>query len=191
MKLTYKYQSFYDLTTEELYTILALRIAVFVVEQDCPYPETDFKDQDSYHLSGFSPDGELAAYVRVVLPGISYEEISIGRVVTAGKFRGLGLGRDLMWEAINPNRGEARPSTHPHFCPISPGKASTGNLDSNLRGRSIWRMAFHTRRCTGNKRRDSSRNAFFSPQSKFLPLLIRSIPCSGATNIRAIGETRT
>ena len=46
-------------------------------------------------------NNELAAYVRVVDPGIKYEQPSIGRVLTLQKFRNLKIGRSLMNEAIN------------------------------------------------------------------------------------------
>jgi ElaA protein len=45
-------------------------------------------------------DGILAAYTRLVPPGVSYTEMSIGRVVTAPVARGNGLGRELMDQSI-------------------------------------------------------------------------------------------
>jgi ElaA protein len=93
-------KSFDNLTTSELYQVLRLRAEIFVVEQDCVYQDVDNKDQDSYHICGYD-DGLLAAYARVVKPGISYAEISIGRVVVSEKRRGIKLGDDLMKETIS------------------------------------------------------------------------------------------
>lgn len=99
MKIEFKWSRFDALTTLQLYEIIQARESVFVVEQSCPYQETDGKDLHAWHLSVFA-DGELAAYARVVEPGFKYEQPSIGRVLTLAKFRNLKLGRALMTEAI-------------------------------------------------------------------------------------------
>jgi ElaA protein len=93
-------KSFEGLTTLELYQILRLRAEIFVVEQDCVYQDVDNKDQNSFHVCGYDHD-KLVGYARVVIPGISYSEISIGRVVVAESHRGNKLGDDLMNEAIS------------------------------------------------------------------------------------------
>jgi ElaA protein len=85
-----------ELTTEQLYAILALRAEVFVLEQNCPYQDVDGKDLKSLHVCGRDPDGSLIAYARLVTPGISYEEWSIGRVVTSLRLRRTGAGEALM-----------------------------------------------------------------------------------------------
>lgn len=91
MKLSVK--RFDELTLEELYTILKLRVDVFVVEQSCAYPELDGIDKRSIHV--FSSDGEnISAYLRVYErenePGVA----QIGRVIALR--RGCGLGRKIM-----------------------------------------------------------------------------------------------
>ncbi|MDB5249336.1 MAG: family N-acetyltransferase [Segetibacter sp.] len=92
---------FFDaLTPYELYEILKLRNEVFVVEQNCVFQDADDKDQQCYHLMGFAGN-ELAAYARLVPPGVSYAFISIGRVVTSAKFRRCGAGKRLMQQAID------------------------------------------------------------------------------------------
>ena len=91
---------FADLGVDDLYDALALRSRVFVVEQHCAYLDADGLDRGSWHLLGRDDAAHLAAYVRVVDPGLKYEEPSIGRVVTAPEARGSGLGRALMAEAI-------------------------------------------------------------------------------------------
>lgn len=100
MKLTWVFKIFDELLAAELYAIMQLRNEVFVVEQNCVYQDADGKDQASWHLTGW--DGEnLAAYTRIIPPGISYEEASIGRVVTSPRYRGTGAGRELMKQSIS------------------------------------------------------------------------------------------
>lgn len=98
-------KDFISLTPEELYAIARLRIAVFVLEQQCCYQDLDGKDQVSVHLMGFDKVSDaLVAYSRIVPPGISFAEPSIGRVITAREFRGQALGRELMERSITLTR---------------------------------------------------------------------------------------
>ena len=99
MNLESRLKPFSQLTNLELYEILRLRSEVFVVEQNCVFLDMDNKDQKCHHLSLYHGD-ELAAYCRIVPAGISYAEIAIGRVVSAPAYRGKGLGRKVMVEAI-------------------------------------------------------------------------------------------
>lgn len=87
MELTVKH--FSELTAAELYEIYKLRVAVFVVEQNCPYQEVDEKDKTAYHL-WFTENGKMIAYLRVLAPGVSYPEVSIGRVISTERRRGIG-----------------------------------------------------------------------------------------------------
>lgn len=95
MKLCIK--KFGDLTLWELYEILKLRIDVFVVEQNCPYPEADNRDQDALHVFLKDETG-IQAYLRVMDCGAESEYVSIGRVVALK--RGCGLGRQILLEGI-------------------------------------------------------------------------------------------
>ena len=88
-------KKFDELSVAELYAIMQLRNEVFVVEQNCPYQDADGKDEMSCHLCGWQ-EGELVAYCRIIPPGISYDEASIGRVVTSPAHRKSGIGRELM-----------------------------------------------------------------------------------------------
>jgi ElaA protein len=92
-------KKFDELTPYELYAILQLRNAVFVVEQACVFQDADDKDQGSYHFMGFA-DGILVAYTRLLPPGLGYEYASIGRVVTAPAVRRYGIGKKLMQQSI-------------------------------------------------------------------------------------------
>ena len=98
-EMTWTHKIFSDLTPTELYAIMQLRIEVFVVEQACIYQDADDKDLHSWHLMGWK-DGRLVAYTRIVPPGVAYEYVSIGRVVTSPLIRKLGMGRELMERSI-------------------------------------------------------------------------------------------
>lgn len=92
-------KTFFELSNLELYKIIEARVDVFVVEQNCPYKECDNKDQESYHLY-YKEQDEIAAYLRIIPAGISYPEISIGRVLVNNKYRGNGLAKEMMRKAI-------------------------------------------------------------------------------------------
>lgn len=93
---------FTELSTEQLYELIKLRIDVFVVEQNCPYPELDGKDclADTRHLLGCDKQGRIVAYARILAPGVSYPDASIGRVLVAESARGGGVAHQLMQNAI-------------------------------------------------------------------------------------------
>lgn len=99
MNWIWHYKKFEDLTSYELYKILELRVEVFVVEQNCLYNECDGKDLKCDHL-WCELDGEIMAYCRIVPPGVSYSEPSIGRVVSHPKHRDKKLGYELMRHSL-------------------------------------------------------------------------------------------
>ena len=80
---------FTELSAAELYAILRARQDVFVVEQNCPFPEIDGKDHDAYHL-WFEENGEILAYARVLDRGVSFETPAVGRVISIRRREGLG-----------------------------------------------------------------------------------------------------
>ena len=90
-----------DLGKEQLYAILQLHTEVFVVEQKCPYQEVDGRDLqgDTYHLMGWRDD-RLVAYLRLLDPLSQGGNVAIGRVVIAPQARRVGLGHELMREAL-------------------------------------------------------------------------------------------
>lgn len=100
--MKWQIKKFNDLSTNELYDALKLRIDVFVVEQSCFYPDLDDLDRHSetLHLYCYQ-NGKMAAYLRILAKGQSYAEYpSIGRVIIAPHARGSGLGHVLMEEAL-------------------------------------------------------------------------------------------
>ncbi len=102
MEIQWEIKKFSELTATELYELLRLRVDVFVVEQACPYPELDGKDLhlETLHVVVRMADKNLAAYLRILAPGVSYPGVSIGRVVTAKAFRGRGLSHKLIEKAM-------------------------------------------------------------------------------------------
>ncbi len=97
--MNFKLKTFNELTNTELYNILQERTNVFVVEQNCPYPEVDGKDVQSYHLYK-EQNGQIVAYLRILPPGVSYPELSIGRVLVKKEYRGQRLAHELMARAL-------------------------------------------------------------------------------------------
>ena len=87
-----------DLSTDELYRILRLRVEVFVVEQRCPYQELDGRDTDAYHVFILDEKGECMGCLRVFMKDGTTAQI--GRVVTSRKSRSMGLGAMLMEQGV-------------------------------------------------------------------------------------------
>ena len=92
-----------ELSAVQLYAMLEARIAIFVVEQNCPYQDLDGLDQDAEHLIGWS-GREVAGYLRVLAPGTRFADPSIGRIITTQRFRGSGLGREIVPKGIERTR---------------------------------------------------------------------------------------
>ena len=98
--LNWGWQRFADLGVDALYDALALRGAIFAVEQACAYLDPDGADRQSWHLLGRDSDGQLRAYLRLVDPGVKYVEPSIGRVVLDKPLRASGLADQLIAEGL-------------------------------------------------------------------------------------------
>lgn len=98
--MEWKIKRFKDLTAEELYKILELRSDVFVVEQKCIYQDCDRKDLEAVHLFCIENDKAIAT-LRILSKGISYEEVSIGRVAVDREYRKTHIGKKAMEFALN------------------------------------------------------------------------------------------
>jgi ElaA protein len=97
----WQFATFNELTNLQLYKILQLRNAIFVVEQQCVYQDADDKDVSGVHICCWN-ENELAAYCRVLPAGVSYKNSpSIGRVIVNQQYRRTGLGVQLMQKAID------------------------------------------------------------------------------------------
>jgi ElaA protein len=97
---------FSELSLDELYDLLKLRVDVFVVEQTCFYPDLDSdsgcfdRHNETIHFMGCQ-DGKIVAYARILAKGQSYEDYtSIGRVAVAESARGTGIGHELISKAV-------------------------------------------------------------------------------------------
>lgn len=100
--LKWEFKPFSELSVTDLYEVIQLRSAVFIVEQACIYSDLDDKDQESFHLLGrLKSTEELVAYSRILPAGISFKEPSIGRVLTCPTHRKSGFGKELMQESIH------------------------------------------------------------------------------------------
>jgi ElaA protein len=108
-QLEWRWKAFDELTSAEVYAMLAARSAVFVIEQNCLYGDIDGLDLDAWHLLAFGATDDattgaarplLAGYLRVLLPDADDGDIRIGRVLTTAEFRGIGLGNAMLDRAI-------------------------------------------------------------------------------------------
>jgi len=96
---TLRIARFAELTPAALYGILRLRVDVFVVEQECPYPELDGRDAEptTLHLWVADDEGTVLSTIRVLQNG---EDRAIGRVATARSARGRRLSAQLVQRGI-------------------------------------------------------------------------------------------
>lgn len=91
---------FDGLSVNDLYDLIAARVEVFIVEQNCPYQDVDGKDRHALHVWARDEANYVLAYARITHPGVRFKEPSIGRVITTQAGRSRGLGRELMTRAI-------------------------------------------------------------------------------------------
>lgn len=90
--------TFDELPARTAYDVWRLRQAVFVVEQDCPYPDLDGRDlEEATRHVVLLDDGQVVGTLRVLDDG---DWARIGRVVVAPAARGRGLAGRLMDEAM-------------------------------------------------------------------------------------------
>ena len=98
---TTKLFRFADLSPFDLYEIMALRQAVFIVEQNCPYLDANGLDCHAWHFLMYDLENQFVVYSRLLPPDILHAGYaSIGRVVNLSAMRGSGLGRFLMQQSI-------------------------------------------------------------------------------------------
>lgn len=110
-----------DLDKNDFHDVVALRIAVFVVEQNCPYHELDGKDIKAWHMTVRTTDDIMVGTLRILAPGTSYKEASIGRVASHPAFRDQKLGHLMMKNAMlfiakELNNCAVRISAQSHLC---------------------------------------------------------------------------
>ncbi len=101
MILNWEIKPYRDLNINEFHDIIALRIKVFVIEQNCPYQDLDGKDKKAYHIFCRDGKGNIVSTARILPNGISYPEVSIGRVVVDESVRGKEVGHELLKKSID------------------------------------------------------------------------------------------
>lgn len=94
--LSFHCKAFDALSTSELYNLLSLRISVFVVEQNCPYQETDGNDQKAFHFWITDETDEIVACARFFTPGTIDHVAHFGRFLTSPNHRKQGFGKILI-----------------------------------------------------------------------------------------------
>lgn len=149
--MNWSMKSWSELTTDELYELLALRAEVFVVEQTCPFQDLDGLDRRDgvLHLLGREGD-HLAAYARIMAPGIGDDSgAAIGRVVTSPTSRGAdwvtACWRKRSESARHAGLHTASGSVHRPTC-----KVFTASMVSWPKGKGIWKMTSLTWGCEGS-----------------------------------------
>lgn len=98
MKL--RIEPFDRLTAGELFAVLRLRQAVFYLEQRVDCEELDALDPRAVHLWCAADDGPTVACLRILPPGVRYDEASVGRVAVAAAWRRRGVARRMMRAAL-------------------------------------------------------------------------------------------
>ena len=99
MKINWYIKKFNELSTAEFHDIIQLRLAVFVVEQDCVYQDLDGKDRTALHIIGKNEEDAIVATARILHE--NSKKVIIGRVVVEKNFRKYGLGKELMKQSIS------------------------------------------------------------------------------------------
>jgi ElaA protein len=102
-QLDWQWNAFDSLSSRDVYEMLRLRAAVFIMEQNCLYGDIDGLDGDAWRLLAWGErygKRELAGYLRVLVPDSEDPDVRIGRVVTSSNFRGIKLGNGLLERAI-------------------------------------------------------------------------------------------
>ncbi|MEZ4923366.1 MAG: GNAT family N-acetyltransferase [Crocinitomicaceae bacterium] len=130
MKIQIRHYS--EVTKDELYDLLSLRVEVFVIEQNCPYQDLDGLDKDAFHLIVVD-EGKIIGTLRILKSGIVYPEVAIGRVVSHPGHRDKQLGYLMMQKAMQfieeeLNEESIRLSAQTHLCQFYEkcGFSSTG-----------------------------------------------------------------
>ena len=102
---------FDDLNPSKLYEILALRVSIFVVEQNCAYQDLDYLDQSAMHYWIDDSEG-LVSCLRVLDEGATRR---IGRVVTRQDSRSKGMAGKLINKVLDGSVGPWTLSAQAHL----------------------------------------------------------------------------
>lgn len=101
MQIKWEIKHFSELSVLEYHNMLHLRVAVFVIEQDCPYPEVDGIDTECHHLLATdTATNKIIGTARIIPPNLVFDEVSIGRIVIDPNYRRQKLGSQLLTHCI-------------------------------------------------------------------------------------------
>jgi ElaA protein len=110
--ISWKCQTFDELSATSLFELYRLRQQVFVIEQQCIYEDIDATDKTALHVLGWNDGADapstlcatlratLRAYLRIMDLQDNAQTVSIGRVVIAMESRRAGIGTQLMRTAL-------------------------------------------------------------------------------------------
>ena len=145
-QLSWQCLPFSDLSATQLYAILKARSEVFVVEQNCVYLDMDGVDPLCQHLVAWTPAQEVAAYLRLVPPGIKFAEASLAKALfdflylrpLSGVIRSAGF--DLA-EELRLNLDEVAESDRTEFYAYveRSGVRKMERIADNFK-RNVWRL---------------------------------------------------
>jgi ElaA protein len=88
-----------ELSKDQFFDILKLRIEIFVVEQSCYYQELDDEDKEAFHVSIYN-NGIIVAVGRII-PNLNNREVKIGRIAVKMNQRKKGLASSMMKDILN------------------------------------------------------------------------------------------
>ncbi len=108
-RLDFIIKKFEEFNLKDFYKIIKIREEIFIVEQACVYQECDGKDEKAFHFICME-NGQVIAYLRILERKVSFDEISIGRVLVKKEYRSRGLAKKLMEKAIKFIENELRES---------------------------------------------------------------------------------
>ena len=97
--MDYLLKVFEELTALESMRIYQLRQQVFMLEQECLYPDIDNLDPSCLHLLGMR-NKQLISYLRIVPPGHHFKDPALGRIIVTPTYRGGEIGPELIRKGI-------------------------------------------------------------------------------------------
>jgi ElaA protein len=98
---TWFLKTFNELSSDELYNILKLRNAIFIVDQQCVFADIDGRDQTYCYHFFCTLNGQIIAYARIFGPDQIYQEPCLSRVCTSLDQRGKGMGKELLKRTLD------------------------------------------------------------------------------------------
>ena len=96
MGLNFEIKHYNELTVDEIYDLISLRVEIFSVEQEAVYNDLDGYDKFCFHLIGKNEDDKIISTTRIIPPGVKYDKTSFGRVALNKDYRKRGAGHQMI-----------------------------------------------------------------------------------------------